>query len=76
VTNNYYLGSVQGEVYGLDHTLTRFSRKFEWIQCPKQPIRGLYLSGRFIIYHWYVSCPQHGVIGQARMFSATVFVER
>ena len=34
------------QVYGLSHTLARFSSRFAWLQRPGQPVRGLYLSGQ------------------------------
>jgi all-trans-retinol 13,14-reductase len=49
LTNNYYLNSVFGEVYGLGLHMSRFSSTFESFLRPKQEIKGLYLTGQDII---------------------------
>lgn len=47
LTNNFYIGSNAGEIYGLAHTTTRFNGKFEWLLRPRQEaIPGLFLSGQ------------------------------
>lgn len=47
LTNNFYIGSNAGEIYGLAHTTTRFNGQFEWLLRPRQEaIPGLYLSGQ------------------------------
>ena len=43
VTNNYYLGTHRGAVYGLAHTPKRFEQ--HWLR-NKSPIKGLYMSGQ------------------------------
>jgi phytoene dehydrogenase-like protein len=43
VTNDYYLGTFRGAVYGLGHTPTRFSSDFT---SPKTKIKNLYLTGQ------------------------------
>jgi all-trans-retinol 13,14-reductase len=49
LSNNYYLGATQGEVYGLDHNRDRFNyRPFEYLLRPQQPIDHLYLTGQDI----------------------------
>lgn len=47
ITNNFYLGSTEGEVYGLSHTPQRFSN--DWLLRPKQGIKNFYLTGQDII---------------------------
>lgn len=49
VTNNFYIGTQFGEVYGLDHTMSRFSEKYEWLLKPKQEIKGLWLTGQDVM---------------------------
>ena len=46
LTNDFYLGSTRGEVYGLDHSVSRFSSNYQWLLRPEQPITGLYLTGQ------------------------------
>lgn len=43
VTNNYYLGTHRGAVYGLAHTPKRLEQ--HWLR-PKTPIKNLFLSGQ------------------------------
>jgi len=43
LTNNTYLGSQEGEVYGIEHNVDRFMSR---LLTPKQPIQNLYLSGQ------------------------------
>lgn len=45
LTNDFYLGTYRGAVYGLGHTPERFMQ--QWLQ-PKTPIKNLYLSGQDI----------------------------
>ena len=45
LSNDFYLGSTRGEVYGLDHSVSRF-QDFGWLLRPSQPIKGLYLTGQ------------------------------
>jgi len=43
VTNDYYLGTYRGAVYGLAHTPHRFQQT--WLR-PETPVKGLYLTGQ------------------------------
>ncbi|KAJ3416071.1 hypothetical protein HDV05_003430 [Chytridiales sp. JEL 0842] len=44
VTNDYYLGTLMGEVYGMAHSVDRFKEPL--LMGPRTPIKGLYLSGQ------------------------------
>lgn len=46
VTNNYYIGSPRGEIYGADHNISRFSPESAAILRPKTQIPGLILTGQ------------------------------
>lgn len=48
LSNQFYLGSYSGEVYGLDHDLRRFSLSTMAQLRPDTPITGLYLTGQDI----------------------------
>mmetsp|Transcript_3332 Transcript_3332/g.6679 ORF Transcript_3332/g.6679 Transcript_3332/m.6679 type:complete len:592 (-) Transcript_3332:61-1836(-) len=54
VTNDYYLGTTRGAIYGLPHTPERFRSK--WLRA-RTPIGGLFLSGQDVLF-----C---GIIGAA-----------
>jgi len=49
VTNNFYLGSVEGEVYGLSHNPTRFDKEHDWLLRPKQGINNFYITGQDVV---------------------------
>ena len=46
LTTKNFVNYNKGELYGIDHTPTRFSQKF---LRPKTPIKGLYLTGQDIV---------------------------
>eukprot|EP01065_Artemidia_motanka_P003329 TRINITY_DN11599_c0_g1_i1.p1 TRINITY_DN11599_c0_g1~~TRINITY_DN11599_c0_g1_i1.p1 ORF type:complete len:651 (+),score=191.74 TRINITY_DN11599_c0_g1_i1:85-1953(+) len=46
VTNNHYLHTEAGEMYGLDHGLSRFSPEVTPYVRPTTDIKGLYLTGQ------------------------------
>ena len=49
LSNNFYYGTIEGEVYGLAHSTTRFSSQYDWLLRPKQEIKCLYLTGQDIL---------------------------
>ena len=49
MTNNYYLGQLNGELYGLEHDMARFDA---WTQArlrPKTDVPGLFMTGQDIL---------------------------
>ncbi|CAH1788912.1 unnamed protein product [Owenia fusiformis] len=48
LSNNYYLGSTRGEIYGLDHNRSRFQPDVYMHLRPETEIPGLYLTGQDI----------------------------
>lgn len=46
VTNNYYIRSTKGEIYGLDHNKNRFRQDVATKLRPDIGVPGLYLSGQ------------------------------
>ena len=48
LTNKYYIGSPRGEIYGLDHNLSRFDLSVSAQLRPTTPTEGLYLTGQDI----------------------------
>ncbi len=49
VTNKYYIAQPHGEIYGLDHSLQRFSLGFDSQLRPETDVPGLYLTGQDIL---------------------------
>ena len=64
ITNDYYLGTYQGAVYGLGHTSERYNQS--WLG-PKTPIKNLYLTGQDI-----VSCGIAGATSAGFLTAATI----
>lgn len=48
LTNQFYIGSPKGEIYGIDHTTKRFNPLVSAELRPATPISGLYLTGQDI----------------------------
>lgn len=46
VTNNHYIASPRGEIYGVDHDIGRFSPESAILLRPKTPVPGLLLTGQ------------------------------
>lgn len=49
LSNQYYLGSYSGEVYGVDHHVTRFSLDTMSQLRPQTPLQGLFLTGQDVM---------------------------
>ncbi|CAL4063563.1 unnamed protein product, partial [Meganyctiphanes norvegica] len=49
LTNRYYLGAPRGEIYGMDHTMERFSPYINGVLRSQTDITGLYLTGQDIV---------------------------
>ena len=45
LSNKYYLGQPLGEMYGLDHNMTRFEPQVSMELRPASGIPGLYMTG-------------------------------
>ncbi|EDO43555.1 predicted protein [Nematostella vectensis] len=49
VSNNYYIASPRGEIYGIDHNVERFSPESAVNLRPETAIPGLYLTGQDVL---------------------------
>ncbi|CAE7491356.1 retsat, partial [Symbiodinium microadriaticum] len=72
LTNNFYLGSVNGEVYGLNHTPARFT-SCDWFLRPRTPIKGLYLAGQDILCDGIVGAMGGGAMAAISVGPAVLF---
>lgn len=52
LTNQYYLATSKGEIYGLDHTTERFNPANAARLRPETPVNGLYLTGQVSLGVW------------------------
>eukprot|EP01060_Flectonema_neradi_P004395 TRINITY_DN1282_c1_g1_i2.p1 TRINITY_DN1282_c1_g1~~TRINITY_DN1282_c1_g1_i2.p1 ORF type:complete len:632 (+),score=134.74 TRINITY_DN1282_c1_g1_i2:54-1898(+) len=67
LTNKYFLNTQKGEIYGLDHTIQRFSpMSLASLRSPT-PIKGLYLTGQDV-----VTCGFSGALYGALLASCEV----
>jgi len=62
LTNKYYIGSPKGEIYGLDHNLSRFSMESCLNLRPDTPVPGLYLTGQDITSCGFAGALYAGVL--------------
>ncbi|XP_056309997.1 putative all-trans-retinol 13,14-reductase-like [Danio aesculapii] len=46
ITNQFYIGSPKGEVYGADHGISRFNVELNATLRPQTPIKNLFLTGQ------------------------------
>jgi len=62
VTNKHYLGSPNGEIYGLDHSIERFQPDMVAKLRPETDIPGLYLTGQDILSCGFTGALFSGVL--------------
>ena len=62
LSNQYYLGTPRGEVYGIDHDAKRFSPLTISELRPETPISGLYLTGQDIFVCGIIGAMYGGVL--------------
>lgn len=68
LSNDFYLGSVKGEVYGLDHAAERFARRDALLALhPQTSVPGLYLTGQDSLFVGVVSALMSGVFTATRV---------
>ncbi|XP_065662016.1 all-trans-retinol 13,14-reductase isoform X3 [Hydra vulgaris] len=69
VTNKYYLGSNKGEIYGLDHSLDRFSLETIAKLRPCTKIPGLFLTGQDIATAGFAGALHSGLLTASAILS-------
>ncbi|XP_074658852.1 all-trans-retinol 13,14-reductase-like [Tubulanus polymorphus] len=73
ITNKYYIGSNKGEIYGLDHTRSRFSPEVVMEMRPKTDIPGLYLCGQDVFTCGFSGAMVGGVLCAAQILNRNLF---
>jgi all-trans-retinol 13,14-reductase len=73
LTNNFYIGSSKGEIYGIEQSIQRFQQG-RWFLQPKQPIEGLYLSGQDALCNGLAGA-LFGGVSCAAVISKTVAID-
>ena len=72
MTNNYYLGQLSGEMYGLEHDRARFDA---WAQArlrPKTDIPGLFMTGQDILSAGITGAAYAGVLTASAVLERNV----
>jgi len=67
LSNNFYIGAPRGEMYGMDHSIERFSATNQLLLRPETDVPGLYLTGQDI-----VSCGFTGALYGGLLTASTV----
>ena len=68
LSNDFYLGSVRGEVYGLAHVVERYSRRDAMLALhPQTSVPGLYLTGQDSLFVGVVSALMSGLLTATRV---------
>ena len=74
LSNNYYLGTRHGEMYGLDHGMERFGNPEVVMNLrPSTGIKGLYLSGQDLFTAGYCGALMGGVLTAATILGRDLF---
>ena len=74
LSNKFYLGYEHGEIYGLNHSTTRFTpSSMKRYLRSKTPISGLYLTGQDIIACGISSAFQSGVFTAGAVLNRNVY---
>ncbi|XP_063719933.1 all-trans-retinol 13,14-reductase-like [Symsagittifera roscoffensis] len=75
VTSNHYLNTDYGEIYGLEHTLSRFSSDVMSKVKPKTEIKGLYLTGQDVTTCGISSAITAGVMTSTQILGRNLFTD-
>jgi len=62
LSNNFYFGTSEGEVYGLDHSMARFSPEMQQMLKFSTQVPGLYLSGQDTVINGIMGAMMSGVL--------------
>ena len=62
LSNDFYYGTSSGEVYGLDHCMSRFSSSMQCLLKPKTAVAGLYISGQDTLLNGIMGAMMSGAI--------------
>ena len=74
LTNKHYLGYENGEIYGLDHTTSRFGSARKKLS-PVSPIPGLYFTGQDILTAGITSAMTSGVFAAGAVLKRNLYFE-
>jgi len=72
VTNNHYLGSTKGEIYGLDHAIERTAPEVMAKLRPETDISGLFLTGQDVCLGGFAGAMASGVLTSCSILKRNV----
>ena len=75
LSNRYYLNTTRGEVYGLDHNVTRFDPDVGLELRPQTPVEGLYLTGQDVYCCGYGGAMIGGVLCVSAILKRNLMTE-
>lgn len=73
VTNNHYISSTKGEIYGLDHNAKRFSPETYASLRPETDISGLYMTGQDVLMCGFTGALMGGVLTSCTLLKRDLF---
>ncbi|XP_038045261.1 all-trans-retinol 13,14-reductase-like [Patiria miniata] len=75
VTNKYYIQSMKGEIYGLDHNKERFSSKTWHTLRPETDIPNLYLTGQDVMTCGFCGAMFSGLISCCKILGRNLMAD-
>ncbi|KAL5257799.1 hypothetical protein ACHWQZ_G012661 [Mnemiopsis leidyi] len=75
VTNNHYISSTKGEIYGLDHNVGRFDAEVSAVLRPETDIPGLYLTGQDVLMCGFTGALMGGALTSCAMLKRDIFTD-
>ena len=73
ITNKYYLQASGGEMYGIDHNITRFSPKASVTIRPETGIKNLYLAGQDVFTGGFVGASFGGLLAASSILNRNLY---
>ena len=75
VTNNHYISSTKGEIYGLDHNVDRFDAQANAALRPETDISGLYMTGQDVLMCGFTGALMGGALTSCTMLKRDIFTD-
>ncbi|XP_063694603.1 all-trans-retinol 13,14-reductase-like [Bolinopsis microptera] len=75
VTNNHYISSTKGEIYGLDHNVDRFAPEANAALRPETDISGLIMTGQDVLMCGFTGALMGGALTSCAMLKRDIFTD-
>jgi all-trans-retinol 13,14-reductase len=73
ITNKYYLGARGGEMYGLDHNISRFTPTAAVDLRPETPVSNLFLTGQDVFTAGFVGAAFGGLLCASSVLNRNIY---